>query len=275
MRFDPQPVLKFAPIFTSWSSSGVINFRNLVSASSSILQITAVALATLLNRFAASVRSRSVVNGDPITAYHILLSQAVPLPLGRFRLATLFHPRYRTWRQRRLLPEQPPRCQLEVAQRRPCRYNNYFSRVRPGEHGSRLLSNRSSSLCTRGRRIVTVPSRVVSRRVRVPPSFTPFGGTSVSGIRQQLLVPGQVPRHYRERLPGRGAARRTIRIWAHHQLRPRWHGLGGGGVGAAEHRGHHRLLLRLCPGGPTGPCRCCAAADGITWRTRSTESGVP
>ena len=40
---------------------------NLLSATINIFQITAIALSTLLNRFAASVRSLSAANGDSTT----------------------------------------------------------------------------------------------------------------------------------------------------------------------------------------------------------------
>jgi len=45
----------------------VFSFRDFVSATNSSFQITAVAFAPFLNRFAASVRNLSAANGDSIT----------------------------------------------------------------------------------------------------------------------------------------------------------------------------------------------------------------
>ena len=50
--------------------------RNFRSATNNIFHTTAVALATFLNRFAASVRSRNAANGDSIT---LLVSQVPPV----------------------------------------------------------------------------------------------------------------------------------------------------------------------------------------------------
>src|SRR5438093_8443335 len=54
------------PSATSGRSSGALSFRKVCSAISKVFQMTAVAFATFLNRFAAVVRSRTAANGDSI-----------------------------------------------------------------------------------------------------------------------------------------------------------------------------------------------------------------
>ena len=84
-----------------------------------------------------------------------------------------------------------------------------------------------------------------------------------------LLVLGQLARQHRKRLPRHGAARHSVHLRLHHELRSRRPGLRGGGMGTAEYAGHpgeqgpvhpgflrrDALLLRLRPGGPTGAAR--------------------
>ena len=67
MIVDSDSVSIFGSLAYLWSSSGAFSFRNFVSATNSIFRITAVALATCLNRFAPSVRNRSAANGYSIT----------------------------------------------------------------------------------------------------------------------------------------------------------------------------------------------------------------
>ena len=62
--FSSPPSTNVVPRETFGISSGCFTRRNARSATSSIFQMTAVVFFTVLNRLAASVRSRAAANGD-------------------------------------------------------------------------------------------------------------------------------------------------------------------------------------------------------------------